>query len=728
MGTYCPWLSSIALSAQAGFWEESLFRAVPLACAALLGNRFGRRSWWIAGAMVVQALVFGAGHAGYANQPSYARLVELVVPSLGFGSLYLAFGLLPSIILHYSFDVLMMSLPLFVSAAPGIWVDRTLVVLLLLVPGWVVLGARWRKKQWLEAPVSLKNEAWKPVIPEAELQPSEPLGVVQGMRPFLRWGLPLAGLAGLVLWLGLAEFQMDSPAVQTGRTGAIQAARKILEERNITLPIQWKSSARLDASPGDEDRFLFQTAGQETYHRLMGTYLDPPLWSVRFARFEGDVAERAEEYMVWIDNQGRLFRFLHQLPEGRPGKSLSEDEARVLAGEGLQKIFHLEAAQLKEISAVPSKLKDRTDWTFTFSDSAQTPLPQGEARLSLRISGDQLTDASRFVFVPEEWTRQERDRRTLPGIVENGAMAMVGLLILGGTLLAIVSWSRKKFSLPAFLFAGAFFCVLAISNLLNRIPLLVSFFSTAQPFLLQFYIAVGASLVGLGVFAICLALMSGLVGKWKPANSPLSVARIWVGGISVGLLWNGLLTASHRLSPPRMPTWGDYSALNHYLPLWGKIGGLLWKFGMELLVALFLFTLVDWATAGWRKNKFLGSLILLIFGFTLAGLGSVESLASWAAGGVFIGLLLVGLYHYLFRFELSTVIIAIFTSLLLGMMRQGLQQPYPAAVAHSLLTAVLLSLAAWFWWRQFRKVTIESRVLKPEASGPVVQDAESSER
>src|SRR5262245_21348913 len=34
LATYFPWLDSIAISFQAGFWEESLFRAVPIAGAA----------------------------------------------------------------------------------------------------------------------------------------------------------------------------------------------------------------------------------------------------------------------------------------------------------------------------------------------------------------------------------------------------------------------------------------------------------------------------------------------------------------------------------------------------------------------------------------------------------------------------------------------------------------------------------------------------------------------
>ena len=47
LATYVPWLSAIANSLQAGFWEECLFRAVPLAGAALIGDRFGKRGLFL---------------------------------------------------------------------------------------------------------------------------------------------------------------------------------------------------------------------------------------------------------------------------------------------------------------------------------------------------------------------------------------------------------------------------------------------------------------------------------------------------------------------------------------------------------------------------------------------------------------------------------------------------------------------------------------------------------
>jgi hypothetical protein len=141
---YVPSLSAIAQAAQAGFWEESLFRAAPLAGAALIGQKYGKRRLFIGVAMVLQALIFASGHAGYANQPAYARVVELIIPSFAFGSLYLAFGLLPGIVLHFAYDATWMALPLFVASGARARIEQLIVVFAVLVPLWVVLLNRRR--------------------------------------------------------------------------------------------------------------------------------------------------------------------------------------------------------------------------------------------------------------------------------------------------------------------------------------------------------------------------------------------------------------------------------------------------------------------------------------------------------------------------------------------------------------------------------------------------------
>src|SRR5205085_2675302 len=188
---------------------ESLFRAVPLACAALIGDKIGKRRPFIAVAMIFQAVIFASGHAPYANQPSYARVVELIIPALAFGWLYLSFGLLPGIVLHFSYDTAWMSLPLFVSSTGRAHIEQAIVVLLVLTPLWVVLVKRIRMGRSTEVPAEDFNGAWRPQeIPESHHEPiTFPEQTV--IAPAILRALPVAGIIGLVMWVFATAFHTD---------------------------------------------------------------------------------------------------------------------------------------------------------------------------------------------------------------------------------------------------------------------------------------------------------------------------------------------------------------------------------------------------------------------------------------------------------------------------------------------------------------------------------------
>src|SRR5207253_8342810 len=320
---YVPSLSAVSQALQAGFWEESLFRAAPLAAAALIGDKFGKRRAFLAGAMILQALVFASGHAGYANQPAYARVVELIIPSFAFGSLYLAFGLLPGIVLHFTYDTVWMSLPLFVSSTGRAHIEQAIVILVVLIPLWVVIASRIRLGAWTEVPDEARNGAWRPrevreAEPEITAVPAQTF-----ISPAVLRALPVIGLIGLVVWIFTSQFRTDAPPSQIKRSDAEQKARLALNDRGIQLDAAWTVLSRVEGQPGEQNRFVWQKAGRGRYEKLLGLYVTPPCWFVRFARFQGDVAERAEEYQVFIDGSGKVFRINHDLPEARSGKSLT---------------------------------------------------------------------------------------------------------------------------------------------------------------------------------------------------------------------------------------------------------------------------------------------------------------------------------------------------------------------------------------------------------------------
>jgi len=706
LATYQPWLSAIAPSAQAGFWEESLFRAVPLAGAALIGDRFGGRRWWIAGAMVVQAVIFGAGHAPYPTQPAYARAVELVLPSIGFGLLYLRFGLLPSIVLHYTFDVTWFALPVFVSTGATAHVSQILIVLLTLVPLWVVLGGRLRAGRWHLLPDALRNSAWAPPPPAAPAPVVEPTPPVESQRiwsPAVNRVLVAAGIAGLGCWAVARPFTSELPPLSVGRHVAAQAARDALTGRGVTLDREWWVMPVVSTDrPGG--RFVWETAGRDRYFALLGSYLTLPHWHVRVARFEGDVAQRAEEWGVNVGADGTVENVSHTLPEATPGASLSEEDARAQARSVVADRFGVRGAQLENVSAESSKRPERMDWEITFADRSLPALPQGEPRITVRLLGDEVGNVRRFVYVPEEWMRRQRAERTLSTVLQGATTMMIAGLLLTGAIGGIVSWSRRRFALRFFLLTLAVFFVLSLGQAVNGAPEMAAMLSTAQPWRLQVVTLVSLAVVGLVISSSVFALIAGAAPRWPIAPQVADRRRALVSGVALGALGAGVLAVASALRPTDGPVAGSYAAAANLLPSLSLVTAPAASLVSRTSLFLLVVGGVDRLTRGWTARKVLGGLCLVAVGLLLGG-GPPRDLTGWALSGLVAGLLLFVTWLYVVRFDLSLVPPAMGTMLVLSLVREGIFQAYPGAVLGATLGVILTVVMTWWWCTELRRAS-----------------------
>jgi len=716
LATYFPWLTSIAISLQAGFLEECLFRAVPIAGAVLLGRRFGHSRVWITAAFIIQPLVFGAAHAAYANQPAYARLVELIIPSLIFGGLYYYFGLLPAIILHFGIDVVAIGLPVFVSAAPGIWVDKAIIVLLTLVPLWVVISARLRARRWSEVAAENLNRSWSPPVKEEAPPVEAPVVKETAVIPLVTGRLlPIGGLLGLALWIFAATFQSNSPAVNLGRSKAEELARNALEERSIVLPDSWRELSDVIAPLNQQDRFVWQEGGKENYDYLMNKHLGSPHWYVRYAQFEEDIdiAERAEEYRVAIYEDGKRVKLTHRLPEARPGDSLSEAEARPIVDSVLAANYDFNIPDLKEISAVPSKLPERMDWVFTFADTVNYPLSEGEARVSVDIAGNEAVSYSRWVHVPEEWTRQEREDRSMASIVGNFCQMLIILIFLAGAIVAVVSWSRKNFSASVFFIFFAVLFGLSVIDFINEWPSAAAHFSTAEPLTNQILITIVSSVVGALFLSAAMALLIGFVHRWKSEQPPLRFSRAVLLGCSLGILITGLSAAVEKSVPSLSPFWADYSSLRAYLPILDGVLGLVRGYIIATIAILFIFVAVDRLSNGWTRRKILFSIALVLLGLVNSADQAINGIPFWLISGVAAGVVILLAYRFVVRFHLALIPLIVGTMTILHGVQQGLLQAYPGAVPASILSIVLMGYISVYW---YKKWVISEQINDPDTS------------
>ena len=691
-----PWFSPLAISLQAGFWEECLFRAVPLAGAALIGDRYGHRRAWIAGAFVLQILVFGAGHAAYPAQPSYARVVELVIPSTIFGLLYLRFGLLPAIVMHFAFDAVLFGIPLFVSSAPGAWVDQGIFWLVFLTPLWVALRARYRGGAWVDAPAGLRNGAWSPPAVETPAD-AEPAPVRESA------GLPAlpvvaaVGVVGFGLWAFAAATPSESPGLDMGRAEAVAAAREVLAAQGVD-PGEWTEMSQVASGLGPQHRFVWSEAGEDAFRALLGEYVGRPRWRVRYARFEGDVAARAEEHVVWIDPDGTPGRREHRLAEATPGAALPEEDARTLSRDALARADR--AADLPEVSAESSRRPARTDWTFTFRDPAAGDLAGGEARVAVEMAGDEVVDTRRYVFLPEAWRRADEQRLATLSTAEVASTIVLGLLLVAGAVLAVVRMTRKMFDLRLALAVAGLALLVAVAAAANNLPVLMNNLSTAQPLPLQLAIFLAGGLIGAGLIAVLFGLLAGLGAGPAPAGESAAAGRRSAAGagVALGLGALGALAAAGAALGGGLPPWSAYGPASSAAPWLAAALGPVQGYLTLALLTLLVVTLANMLTASWTRRQAAVGAALVLVGAVLAPGTSPDDLASWAVVGLIGGGLLLGAYVWILRDRPALVVVAAAAMTVPDILDRGLDQAYGGALLGSLLGAVVVSCIAWRWF------------------------------
>jgi len=696
LATVFPWLNAIGISFHAGFWEETMFRAIPLALAALIGRRLGGRRWWILGALILESVVFGAGHANYAQQPAYARLVELIVPAASWGVIFLAFGLLPVIVLHFVTDVMWFSIPLFTATSPGIWFNRGLLLLLVMVPLWVVLWGRLRTGAWGAVDEGLRNAAWEPP-PPVQAVAAAPVPAAAGLAARTRIALLALGAAGLVAWALTAGFNREVPPIEIGRAQAVAAANGLLADHGVELDSSWKTLSTVRGDFGLEDVFVWQEGGPQDYRQLLDTYLGPPEWYVRRATFEGDVVARAEEYDAWVDGDGTVRRYRHRVPDNRPGAQLEEAEARAMAERVLRDGYSLDPATLRQVAAEPTQHPERRDWRFVYSDPAAMPIESGEARIAVVIAGDQVVDSNRFVHIPEDWERTQRNRSASATIVQIVCTVTMVLIFIAGAVAAVVRWSRGRFAVGALAMLFLLMLGLSLVNVANSWRSLVINFSTAQPYALQSALGVAGGVVVLLVMAAGMGLNAGFIHRWLPPQPAGGRGPAVAGGLALGALAAGLVAVAAGLLPALEPPWPSFQGAAASLPLLAAAIGPVRSWITSTTLLLLVLGFVHVASRGWTRARLPLGLALVVLGPVMVGASDVVTVARWLATGLGVGVFLLLAYLVVLRFHLALVPVATAAFTVFGAVHQGILRAYPGALVGAILAAAMLLGLAVLW-------------------------------
>jgi MFS family permease len=421
------------------------------------------------------------------------------------------------------------------------------------------------------------------------------------------------------------------------------------------------------------------------------------------ATFEGDIADRAEEWHLSIDGKGTVRRVEHVLPEARAGASLEQEPARRLALAAIKDRYGLDATQLKDVSAKPGKQKARTDWTFTFIDTTIAPLPQGEPWIEVVVAGDEVSATGRLIHVPEEWTRAQRAASTRNTIIQIAMAVVTGGLLLTAAISGMIAWSRGRYAPRAFVAATGIVLLVSVAGLANSWPSLMANLMTAAPLQLQLVGGLAIAVVGLTILAVVVGLAVGLIPSRLEQQTRLASRDAVQLGIAAGLFGaavGGAAAALHTALWARAP---DVSPLGSISPIGGLALEPVSRFMTQLAVIAFAFLAVDRWTSSWTRNRLAGGLLLAIVGFSAAGAPASSHLGGWALSGLITAAALLILYVMLLRFDVTMVPIAIGTMLAVRELSHVAGGAFPGAAAGSILAAVVVTALAAAWFRVLRR-------------------------
>jgi membrane protease YdiL (CAAX protease family) len=704
LGSAIPALTPISTALMAGMMEECVFRGIPIALGALIGARYGRRGLGIAIAVVVQAVVFGAAHANYPGFPSYSRMVELILPSIAWALIFLRYGLVPTMLLHALFDLVLMSIPIFLADSPGAFVQRGIVVAAGAVPMLVLLVARWRAGAWTTLPDTLLNGAWRrPSVVAAatvtEVRPSTML--VDRPAAMLQRAMPVLGLAGLAAWIAFTPVRADAPALAIDRAEAIAIAEAGLARRGVVLGPEWDRmsvprNAIEEGSQRQWHAFVWREAGPQAYRALVGNALAPPLWDVRFARFAGDVAERAEEWRVTVTGDGKVRAIVHRLPEARKGASLSRADAQALADRAIREQFGLDPSTLVARGADEYARPARKDWVFAYADPKVDVGKSGEARLQVAIAGDEIAAASRSMYVPESWERAESERaakRQVLRIVAGGAIALAAIASL---VFAVVAWARGRSSRRGLLLMSAFMFAMTIAGSINNWPSQAFALSTTEPVTNQLLMSTLSLAAGAVLFALLMGLLAGVATHYARLQVPARLeGRLpsWASGACAAFVTAGVTAVLAASVVASMPLWPEQKHAAAWLPWLGSvIAGL--AFVPATVVSLFLLSVFDRITVGWTRRVALVAAMLIVLGAAVGVLAGKEVLPS-IAQGVIQGAVAFGFAWLLLRYDLRTVPAFVATGVILDALIDAMRDATAAGWLSCAITSVVVLLLAW---------------------------------
>jgi len=694
LNTRFPWVTVLFIGFFPAVSEELQFRAfaIPFLRKLLRSGPL---------AVVLSAFIWGFLHSAYPNQPFFIRGLEVGLGGIVTGLIMLRFGILATLIWHYSVDALYTAFLLIRSPNHYLMVSGVVSAGIMLIPLLVALVAYWRAGTFSEdeSLTNAREGISRPVRKEVT-EPEAPLVY----QPLSQRRLILAVVLTL-LFILLAVIPVyrfgEGLSLQITRAQAVRAADASLRQQQVD-PRRYHQVAWVrDNVDPLAVRYLLE-------HKSVKESDQTYRLATRLAAFEVRYFRPLEkdEHLVFLDpSSGQVFGYRTLLDDNAPGASLSPEQAQTLAAKYVEEQgYRLSDFDLQSSEA--EKRKAREDYTLVWQAKAGDPRNVADAhyRLEVDVAGDQVVSFARSFKLPEAWERARRSS-SLVNSVLSFAGILVGLALVGaGVVLLVMKIRSGQMPWRPAAKVGALILALMVLSELNQWPTLERQYVTSIPLSTwRLYMAVSLVVVPLLAGLLCW-LLAGLAASLYPEAWQLlrgGARRVWRRDAAVcmvlvlaaraGLNKLGELFASryHAFAPVDTEV---FSAMfNAASP---GAGFFLRALGWSIVYLSGLGLAIYVIRLGWTKRAWWlwAGILLGLVGLGPAGAHSVrEFFAGWVMG--FVPLAVgAAIVFWFFRNNLLAYLGAAFCLLVAEPLVSSLSQQTAFYRSNGLLLAVLVFL------------------------------------
>jgi membrane protease YdiL (CAAX protease family) len=480
-----PWLAALAIGMYAAASEEFLFRlfAIPF---------FHRVTKSKVIAVILPAFMWSFLHSNYPQEPAYIRGIEIGLIGIVAGLVMLRWGILATLVWHYTVDATLGSLLLLRSASPYLRISGALVAGAALIP-LAYCGVMYLKRGGFEVREDLLNSADPLPKPQEREEPVTVEKVADAISAGYQsipsryiWTLVLCGAAGIALVASTHSPRIgDYAHASINARQAAAAADEVMQKQHVTLANYHRATIFLSNLDSEASEFLVNKIGVEKTNQIYQQQIPEVFWRVRYFR-DSD----AEEFVVLFRNSGEFHSFWHTLDERTAGAKLSKDDAIKLAQDWLRTNKQIDFAAWRLVDSKSENPPNRVDHTFVWEQItplAGGPKSEDEAftRMEIHVRGDEVSTYRTYVKLPEQWVR-DAEHESAVSVLRS---VWPYVFFIGAAVFVLVGYFRNL-KLPAatsipwrkLIYCGLFACLAFITSAACNWPATLNAYKTEIPF------------------------------------------------------------------------------------------------------------------------------------------------------------------------------------------------------------------------------------------------------